>query len=122
MEEQKQPFIKQNDVHEEDRDKDENADQNEEGDSDDGDQSLGDEEDGITDEDYDPDIKDDILRPASTRSKIVVNLEEQETKGKKKQVLDVIKYKLDPYDKVRMQLIFEDQKLYKAYCKTIDQL
>jgi hypothetical protein len=45
---------------------------------------LGDEDDALTDEDYDPDIKDDILRPASTRSKIVVNLEEPETKGKKK--------------------------------------
>lgn len=31
-------------------------------------------EDDDGDEDYDPDIRDDILKPASTRSKIVVNL------------------------------------------------
>ena len=34
------------------------------------------EDEELEDEDYDPDIKDDILRPASTRSKIVVNLHE----------------------------------------------
>ena len=46
-------------------------------------------------EDFDDgSIKDDILKPASTRSKIVVNLN-----------LETFKYELDPYDKVRMQLI-----------------
>ena len=59
-------------------------------------------DDQLTDEDYDPDIKDDILRPASTRSKIVVNLDEPVSTKKKKQTLDKIQYKLDPYDKVRM--------------------
>jgi hypothetical protein len=33
-------------------------------------------DDDDADEDYDPDIRDDILKPASTRSKIVVNLKE----------------------------------------------
>jgi hypothetical protein len=40
-------------------------------------------EDDQEDEDHDAGIKDDILRPASTRSKIVVNLREP-TDGKKK--------------------------------------
>lgn len=31
----------------------------------------------LEDEDYDSSLKDDILRPASTRSKIVVNLREE---------------------------------------------
>jgi hypothetical protein len=43
------------------------------------------EEDDQEDEDHDPGIKDDILRPSSTRSKIVVNLEEpKDIHGKKK--------------------------------------
>ena len=82
-------------------------------------------EDDLEDEDYDSSLKDDILRPASTRSKIVVNLRE-EAKGtggrKNNRQLQEIKYDLDPYDKVRMQLIFEDKKLYTAYCATKDAL
>ena len=35
---------------------------------------------------------------------------------------DPIKYELDPYDKVRMKLIFEDQKLYKRYQETIREI
>lgn len=37
-------------------------------------------EDDLEDEDYDSSLKDDILRPASTRSKIVVNLKEPQQK------------------------------------------
>lgn len=48
----------------------------------DSDQDLND-EDEMDDEDYDPDIKDEFLRPASTRSKIVVNLREPQSKRKK---------------------------------------
>ena len=73
----------------------------------------------------DPDFKDDILRPDSTRSKIVVNLREpSDGKRKNKQFRhdDPVIYDLDPYDKVRMKLIFEGQKFYKAYEKTINQL
>ena len=75
----------------------------------------------MEDEDYDPDIKDDILRPASTRSKIVVNLIEPKKDGQKREFTkdDPIEYELDPYDKVRMKLIFEEQKLYKRYQETI---
>ena len=61
-------------------------------------------EDDQEDEDHDAGIKDDILRPASTRSKIVVNLKEP-TDGKKKRQFsdkDEIIYELDKYDKVRM--------------------
>lgn len=29
---------------------------------------------------------------------------------------------MDPYDKVRMQLIYADKKLYKEYTKTINEL
>jgi hypothetical protein len=47
-------------------------------------ESQDDEEEDDQDEDHDVGgIKDDILRPASTRSKIVVNLKEP-TDGKKK--------------------------------------
>ena len=35
---------------------------------------------------------------------------------------DPIKYELDPYDKVRMKLIFADQKLYKRYQETIREI
>ena len=37
-----------------------------------------------SDEDFDTGIKDDILRPASTRSKIVVNLREPQGSNKRK--------------------------------------
>ena len=80
-------------------------------------------EEDLEDEDYDPGLKDDILRPASTRSKIVVNLKEPDNgDGKKKKQFgpkDHIEYELDPYDKVRMMLIYENKKLYNAYSKTI---
>lgn len=52
---------------------------NDVGDEDDDDQI----EDMIEDDDDDSSIKDDILRPASTRSKIVVNLREPEDPKKK---------------------------------------
>lgn len=63
---------------EEDKDKGEDEEYNDNDESDDENEDMDDaEEEGeLTDEDYDPDIKDDILRPASTRSKIVVNLDE----------------------------------------------
>ena len=72
------------------------------------------------DEDHDAGIKEDILRPASTRSKIVVNLKEPaSTDGKrvKRQFSDKdkIEYELDKYDKVRMQLYKSGEKLYKCY-------
>lgn len=77
-------------------------------------------------EDHDSNIKDDILRPASTRSKIVVNLKEPlSSDGKRKKQFsdnDKIEYELDKYDKVRMQLFKEGQKLYTAYKNTIDQI
>lgn len=79
----------------------------------------------LEDEDYDSSLKDDILRPASTRSKIVVNLREENNGAggrKKNRQLDKIIYDLDPYDKVRMQLIFEDKKLYNAYMVTKEKL
>jgi len=78
-------------------------------------------DDDDADEDYDPDIRDDILKPASTRSKIVVNLKENKINGKKAEFksTDPIEYELDPYDKVRMRLLKKDEKLYKAYEETI---
>lgn len=62
-------------------------------------------------EEYDPDIKDDVLRPASTRSKIVVNLDPETGK-----------YVIDPYDRVRMKLLLPREELYKAYEHTITQI
>lgn len=86
--------------------------------------SIEENDEDIGDEDYDPDIRDDILRPASTRSKIVVNLKETDAQKKKKQFgrKDPIIYELDPYDKVRMKLIYPQQKLYKAYEDTKHKL
>jgi hypothetical protein len=60
----------------------------------------------------DPDIKNDVLRPASTRSKIVVNLSTE----------DGYKYNIDAYDKVRMKLILPNEKLFKAYEHTISMI
>ena len=70
------------------------------------------EEDDFKNEDYDPNIKDDILKPASTRSKIVVNLVDKKDENGR----DLpIRYELDPYDEVRMKLIHPDRKLYIQY-------
>ena len=79
------------------------------------------------DEDHDAGIKEDILRPASTRSKIVVNLKEPPSvdgKRKKRQFSDKdkVEYELDKYDKVRMQLYKPGEKLYKCYLDTINEL
>ena len=79
------------------------------------------------DEDHDAGIKEDILRPASTRSKIVVNLKEPASepgKRNKRQFSDKdkIEYELDKYDKVRMQLYKGGEKLYKCYLETIKEL
>ena len=92
--------------------------------SDDEDDDSEEDEDDEDDQYDDSEIKDDILRPASTRSKIVVNLKEYGEKGAKKAFGrdDKIEYILDPYDKVRMKLIFENEKLYKAYENTINHL
>ena len=76
-------------------------------------------------EDIDPEIRDDILKPASTRSKIVVNLvEEKDANGKKKPIgdNDEIRYELDPYDKVRMRLLRPNEELYLAYLNTIEHI
>ena len=63
--------------------------------------------------------------PASTKSKIVVKLKKDPNpagKRIKNYRPQKIEYELDDYDKVRMQLIFEDQNLYKAYLGTIKDL
>ena len=73
----------------------------------------------------DADIREDVLKPASTRSKIVVNLREpKNAEGKKRafQADDAIEYELDPYDKVRMRLLKPGEELYKAYQNTIQKL
>ena len=72
--------------------------------------SLNDEEeDDFENEDFDSNIKDDILKPASTRSKIVVNLIPPPDDKKDYGPNDEIKYDLDPYDEVRMKLIYEQK-------------
>ena len=85
-----------------------------------------DQEEDDADEDYDPDIRDDILKPASTRSKIVVNLIDPRnpTNNKKRafKADDPIVYELDPYDKVRMRLLKKDELLFKKYEETIQQI
>ena len=100
-------------------------DQNESEDSDEWDGSQDDGEDDEDLDDYEHDIQDDILKPASTRSKIVVNLHEYKDKNGKRRPFtkdDPIVYEMDPYDKVRMRLLRDDEELYKAYLKTIEQL
>lgn len=88
------------------------------GDNTNSDSESNDSDSNFKDEDYnDPNIKDDILKPASTRSKIVVNLKYSKEKGK-----ESYKYELDPYDEVRMRLLYENEKLYNAYKSTIDKL
>ena len=70
-------------------------------------------------------MREDILKPASTRSKIVVSLKEpKDANGKTRAFLssDEIIYELDPYDKVRMRLLVENEKFYKAYERTIEQV
>ena len=62
------------------------------------------------------DIRDDILKPASTRSKIVVTLKipDEVKKGDRDwRHDDEIDYELDPYDKVRMRLLRSNEELYK---------
>ena len=88
----------------------------------DGDDNVSD---GEEDDDIGPDIRDDILKPASTRSKIVVNLvQPKDEHGKKRDFApgDKIQYELDPYDKVRMRLLKPNEDLYKSYLKTIEQI
>jgi hypothetical protein len=63
------------------------------------------------------------LKPASTRSKIVVNLKEpiNPNTNRKRAFKDSdnIEYILDPYDKVRMRLLEANEKLYKKYMEMI---
>jgi hypothetical protein len=63
------------------------------------------------------------LKPASTRSKIVVNLKppiNPNTNRKRAfKDSDNIEYILDPYDKVRMRLLEANEKLYKKYLEMI---
>lgn len=99
--------------------------QEESEDSDGWDGSGDDNEDDEDLDDYEHDIQDDILKPASTRSKIVVNLREYKDKNGKRRPFtkdDEIVYEMDPYDKVRMRLLRDDEELYKKYLKTIEQL
>lgn len=112
----------------EENDKDKVHEQNNEDESesdDDYDSHEDDGEDDDMEDDYEHDIQDDILKPASTRSKIVVNLKEyKDEKGKKRPFNkeDEIIYEMDPYDKVRMRLLRDNEELYKAYLKTVEQL
>jgi hypothetical protein len=53
----------------------------------------------------------------------VVNLKEYRDKNGKRRPFtkdDRIEYEMDPYDKVRMRLLLDDEKLYTAYKKTIE--
>ena len=73
-----------------------------------------------SEEEEDPDASDsdfdgnEIIRPLSTRSKIVVNLQVNPDGS--------LEYVLDNYDRVRMKLIFEQEKLYAYYTRTIEQI
>lgn len=91
-----------------------------------------DEEESDEDNSYDSDanedmgnFREDILKPASTRSRIVVELENPKGEGDKPRdftASDPIKYKIDPYDEVRMKLFHEKKKLYNAYKDTVNYL
>ena len=77
-------------VHEEGQDESE--------DSDDWEGNSDDNEDDEDLDDYEHDIQDDILKPASTRSKIVVNLKEYKDKNGKRRPFtkdDPIEYQMD---------------------------
>ena len=115
---QKQKLINKVDE-EEGKDKSEENNDDQSGDSED-------QEDEDADEDYDPDIRDDILKPASTRSKIVVNLKEYKNPNNERKRAfrdgDKIEYELDPYDKVRMRLLHEEEKLFIKYQEMIKKI
>ena len=75
----------------------------------------------------DNELRDDILKPASTRSKIVVNLIEPRDPMNKGQIrafysTDEVNYELDPYDKVRMRLLRSNEEFYKAYQAMTDEI
>ena len=75
----------------------------------------------------DNELRDDILKPASTRSKIVVNLIEPRDPKNKGQIrafnsTDEVNYELDPYDKVRMRLLRSNEDFYKAYQAMTDEI
>jgi hypothetical protein len=97
---------------EENDDPDHNNDQSEEEDADDDDSYESDTNDDMGN------FREDILKPASTRSRIVVELEnpKREEEKEKKDIVftasDPIKYKIDPYDEVRMKLFLEKKKLF----------
>ena len=84
---------------EENEDPDHNNEQSEESDSD---------ENNSYDSDANEDMgnfREDILKPASTRSRIVVELDNPKGEGEKLRdftASDPINYKIDPYDEVRM--------------------
>ena len=60
----------------------------------------------------------------STRTKIVVTLEEppQDKDGDISYANYPIKYVIEPYDKLRMQLVFEDELLWARFKKTIFEI
>jgi hypothetical protein len=106
-------------IDKENDDPDQNNDQSDDDDSD---------EDNSYDSDANEDMgnfREDILKPASTRSRIVVELENPKGEGDKPRdfiASDPIIYKIDPYDEVRMQLFHEKKKLYYAYKDTVNYL
>ena len=73
----------------------------------------------------DNELRDDILKPASTRSKIVVNLiEPRDDNGQIRafRSTDEVNYELDAYDKVRMRLLRSNEAFYTAYLAMTDEI
>ena len=70
-------------------------------------------------EESDGDIARENSRPQSTRTRIVVNMVDN-TGGLKKGNKDIhfVKYNIDEYDKVRMQLLFENEILFRNFEET----
>ena len=85
------------------KEENDDTDQNNEA-SDDNDSDDGDSIDSDANEDM-GNFREDILKPASTRSRIVVELINPKGEGDKQRdftASDPINYYIDPYDKVRM--------------------
>ena len=61
----------------------------------------------------------EILKPCSTRSKIVVQLNDLK-KWKKGELL--VRYEIDPYDQFRLRIVMKDEELLNKYRNTISQL
>ena len=61
----------------------------------------------------------EILKPCSTKSKIVVQLNDIKKRRKDE---PLVRYEIDPYDEFRLRIVMKDEELLNRYHDTISQL